>query len=171
MEVERPAKVQKPRRKKSTKQAVTELQIEQRREKATELRVRGLPIRAIAKQLKTSVGTVHSDLMAVIERTKETADTYIERERALSLRRMDVAVRGLMPQVKKGSGSAVDALVKVEARRAKLDGLDAPDKVEHAGPDGGPIEVSAKSALEQKLHGLTKRLRPEPAQPGGATSP
>lgn len=153
------------RKKRSPKQASQDLLIEQRREKVAKLRTAAWSIRDIAAHLKVSIGTVHSDIAAVFERTMDKADGAIERARAVSLERLDVATKGIWPEVESGDVDAIDRLVKVEARRSKLLGLDAPTKQELTGANGGPIDVSvAKASLAEKLNALSKRLNP-----GGST--
>jgi DNA-binding CsgD family transcriptional regulator len=121
--------------------------IEDRRSKAWELRLKGKSTRQIALALEVSVGTAHSDLAAVMERTKEENDDRAETHRALSLARLDRALDTIEAAL--GANSlgeddaaedlgadhelrlkALDRLLKIEERRAKLLGLDAPTKVD-----------------------------------------
>jgi hypothetical protein len=81
-----------------------------------------------------------------------------------SLERLDVATRGIWPSIESGDHAAIDRLVKVEDRRSRLLGLDAPVRAELTGSGGGPIEVAAKSALDTKLDELAKRLILPPDQ-------
>lgn len=60
--------------------------------------------------------------------------------------------------------SAVDVALRLLERRAKLNGLDMPAKIETSGPDGGPIRLSPVSVHE--LHRLIG-MAGEP-DPGGA---
>jgi hypothetical protein len=162
----RPAK----RRKQSAKQKSAEIAIEKRREKAAKLKLAGWSMRDIAAHLKCSLGTVHADIAAVLTRTQDSADEAVRLEREISLARLEVATKGIWPGVESGDAEAVDRLVKLEARRAKILGLDAPTKQEHSGPEGGPIEVgAAASSLESKLDELHKRLTGT-GQPSGTPS-
>ena len=52
----------------------------------------------------------------------------LDRVRAVELQRLDFATEGLMNGVSKGNPGHVQAAVKVQERRAKLLGLDAPTK-------------------------------------------
>lgn len=76
-------------------------------------------------------------LGARAEAVADLADEY----RKQSEERLAIAVKAIMPAVKKGSLFAVDRLVKLEARWSKLRGGDAPARTEHSGPNGGPIDV------------------------------
>lgn len=158
-------KTAKKRPKKRTpKSSAAEIAIEKRREKATKLRLAGWSMRDIAAHLKCSLGTVHSDLTEVLTRTSEKADDTTRRERAVTLARLDVATKGIWAGIENGDVEAVDRLVKIEARRAKMLGFDAPSRQEHTGPEGGPIPITAVESLGTKLDGLRKRLA------GGAAS-
>ncbi len=127
MAAERAAPAKKKKRKKrSSKQVAAGLQIELRREKAAKLKLAGWTVRDIAAHLKCSVGTAQSDIAAVFDRTRDTADGAIERAKAMSLARLDVATKGIWPSIEGGDLDAIDRLVKIEARRAKLEGTDAP---------------------------------------------
>ncbi len=142
---------------------MTELQVELRRAKVVDLRVEGHSIRDIATKLGCSVGTVHSDLEAVLIRTFDESEDRVRRERELSLRRLDVATKGIMPKVKTGEAEAARALVRIEERRAKLEGHDTQqgNRLELTGAGGGPIEVGeVKNGLVRKLDDLKARLRP-----------
>jgi len=159
------------RKKKSPKQAASELAIEQRRERITKLRISGWSIRDIAAHIGCSIGTVHGDLSAVLERTQDAANDATKRERAVSLARLDVATKGIWPEVETGGVEAVDRLVKLEQRRARLLGLDAPARQEISGPGGGAVPIEARSALESKLDELRKRLTAGTAPESGAAEP
>jgi hypothetical protein len=132
MATERAKSGKKPRKKRSPKQQAAELAVEGRRAKAAKLKLAGWSMRDIAAHLKCSVGTVHSDIAAVFERTRDVADGAIDRAKAISLARLDVATRGIWPSVESGDLDAVDRLVKIESTRAKLEGTLAPQKVEAA---------------------------------------
>jgi hypothetical protein len=169
MAAERKRAPKKRKRKRTPKVAAAELAIERRREQTTKLRLAGWSIRDIAGHLKCSVGTIHSDLSEVLLRTQDTTDDAVKKDRALSVARLDKATKGIWPQVESGEVDAVDRLVKLEARRAKLLGLDAPTRQELSGPGGGAIPVEAQTSLARKLDDLRKRLVP-PESSGEAGS-
>lgn len=161
----------------SAKQCAAELAVEKRRERACDLRLSGMSVRQIAAELKCSIGTVHNDISAVLERTRDAAGDAIERDRRLSLGRLDVAIKALWPKVQAGDGESIRELVRLEQRRAKLLGLDAADKHEVSGPGGAgiPIDMTAKASLAVKLDDLRARLSgalgAADAEPGGAAGP
>jgi hypothetical protein len=169
MGTERPKKPLKDARR-AKNRATAEMVIEQRRAKVVKLRVAGWSIRDIAAHLNVSVGLVHGDLSEVLVRTREQANESVKVERELSIERLETAIKKIWDQVEGGDLDAVDRLVRLEQRLAKLQGLDAPTKQELSGPDGAPIEVTTKTTLERKLDELGKRLTGGTAQPGGAPS-
>lgn len=75
----------------------------------------------------SSTGAYKAVLRAIqrlAEQTTETADEY----RRLELERLDKMQRNLWTQTLQGSQGAVDRVLKIMERRAKLLGLDAPVK-------------------------------------------
>lgn len=155
----------KPTRKRTPKSAAHELLVEQRRAKVTEYRVQGFSIREIAEKLGCSLATVHGDLEVVLLRTTDETTQRMERSRELSLRRLDAATKGIWPKVAKGHPEAARTLVRIEERRAKLEGHDAQtgSRLELTGAGGGPVEVvEAKTGLARKLDDLKTRLRSVP---------
>lgn len=111
--------------------APEELAIETRRSKVLELQIAGKSYRQIAEELDVSLGTVASDMKALVERAKSENDERVERERMLSLARNGRALGKVLPLLDDDETikDAVDALDKLEKRRAALLGLDAPTKV------------------------------------------
>jgi hypothetical protein len=68
-----------------------------------------------------------------------------EDARRLDLLRVDAAVTGLMPKVKRGDPKAAVGLVKLLERRARLLGLDAPARSLVGGdPEAPSIQVEAR---------------------------
>jgi len=76
-------------------------------------------------------------LARVITKTNEDASEL----RTLELQRLDKLLLALWGRAVKGDDAAVDRVLRVMERRAKLRGLDAPVQV--SGPGGGPIAVKA----------------------------
>src|SRR6187399_412109 len=137
----------KPKGKQTAKGSAQQLAIAQRREEATRLKLAGHSYREIAAQLNCSVGTVHTDIGAVLERAQEKAEDYLERERAISVARLEKAVVAIWQEVELGNFDAVDRLVKLEQRRGKTIGFDAPERRELSGRDGGPIKTQSVADL------------------------
>lgn len=137
-----------------------ELRIEERREKVLKLRRQGFSVREIAKQLQadghhgTSPAQVQRDLDEVLARTVESADAYAAQERQVSLVRIEGALKAIAPQVEAGDQGAIDRLIRLEARRAALLGLDAPTRTELTGAAGAPVSIDARTDILGRLAGL-----------------
>lgn len=113
-----------------------------RQAEACGLRVKGHTYREIATKLEVSVGQAHADVHAAMAETLKLGAEDAEMERWIQLRRLDGALKTvnevLDAEVFGESGErdhelrlkALDRLVKLEERRAKLLGLDAPAKQE-----------------------------------------
>lgn len=128
--------------------------VEERRRRAIELRVSGKKYREIATELRIGLGQAYRDVKAVIDRTKAEADENADEIRRIELERIDEAIAAMMPNVRAGDPRCCEVLVKLQDRRSRYLGLDAPAKHEHSGPDGAPIPIDARSALTERLAGL-----------------
>ena len=70
---------------------------------------------------------------------------------------------------------AFDRVLRLLERRAKLLGLDAAQKLEHSGKDGGPIQTDMKVILDalndpearDALDALSQRLESQPSSDSG----
>lgn len=117
-----------------------EARIETRRAKAISLRLKGKTYRAIAKETGVTVRQAWEDVKAVLERTKADANEDAEHHRAIDLERIDRAIEVCMQALDSDEQSfgAIDRLVKLQERRAKLLGLDSPEKHAVAVADATP---------------------------------
>ena len=118
----------------------------QQRRKALELRKGGASYVEIGEALGVSRQRAHTVVMAAVDDLKgilkETAVTI----RAIELERLDSIQMGLWPQRK--NPRVADTLLRIQERRARLLGLDAPTKTALTDPDGGPVQFVLKSILD-----------------------
>jgi len=100
----------------------------ERKMKALELRKAGVDYMTIAKRLGyASASGAHNAVKAALKLTlQEPADDL----RKLELERIDAALSAIWTQVMKGNHGAVDRFIRLSERRARLIGLDAPQKIE-----------------------------------------
>lgn len=97
-----------------------------------ELKLAGWSHDRIAEKLGVSYGTVHNRIKAHIEvRVQPLADEL----RAVMVDRLDMCIARLHEQIQDDDQAGrlarnIEVLVKVEERRAKLLGVDAPERVE-----------------------------------------
>lgn len=116
--------------------------IEDRRWKAWDLRIKGKSYRAIGEALNVSGKTAHQDCQAVLARVIEETNENAAQDRAVALYRLDKALEvvesALDARVFTEAGDAdhelklkaLDRMLKIEERRARLLGTDAPSKID-----------------------------------------
>jgi hypothetical protein len=107
--------------------------------KALDLRIAGATYRQIGAQLGVSESTAYLDVQEELGRLDTVATKKAERLRDLEARRLDVLTVALAPGIRAGEPRAIVAAVRVMERRARLFGLDAPQKI--TGPDGAPVAI------------------------------
>lgn len=110
------------------------------------LKLRGFSYRRIAEEMGLSVATVHKHVTRALA---ERVDPLVEQYRAIELDKLESAEARLWEQVEDGSprGLArnVEVLLKLSERRAKLLGMDAPERQQiEATIDSRPAELIAK---------------------------
>jgi oligoendopeptidase F len=129
-----------------------------RQAQAVELRVAGASLDAIAAKLGyTSASAAYRAIETALQRTIQApADSL----RELELRRLDVLMLAIWNKARKGDLDAVDRAIRIIDRRAKLLGLDAPQRVDIAGylrdmaKDQGFDGDEAVEIAQQMLRGL-----------------
>jgi hypothetical protein len=122
-----------------SKTSVRRIEAVERHREALELRALGKTLEQIADKLGyASASGASKAIDSALQRTlQEPADTV----RSLELRRLDIMLEATMPAAMRGIPQAVDRVLKIMERRAKLLGLDAPQKQEITGAGGGPVAI------------------------------
>lgn len=116
-------------------------EIEQRRKTVAANLTGGLNYRDMATALGVSLGTVSKDVKIILARWRNEQVTAVDDWAQLEVRRLDRVLNGIWDKAIAGDLSAVDRVIKVMERRAKLLGLDKPERQEVSGLNGGPIET------------------------------
>jgi hypothetical protein len=98
---------------------------------ALALRKDGHSYQQIAKIQNCSVACAWKRVQRSIERLREQVDEAAEHVRDIELARLDEAVLALMPRVRDGDDKAIASMIRAMERRAKMLGLDSPDKHRH----------------------------------------
>ena len=124
-----------------------------RQEKALELRIAGGSYRQIGRQLGVSPKTAYYDVHTELGGLDTVKAGLAERLRDLELARCDRLTVALTQRANTGEPRSVFALVKVMERRAKLLGLDAPQKTD--------VRADADSHLLEWLDATKRRNREE----------
>ena len=110
---------------------------------ALELRRAGLGYEAIGAQLGLGKSQAHRLVKRALEEARAQVTANADELRSEELSRLDGMLQGLWPRARKGEVSAVDRVLKIAERRAKLLGLDAPEKRELFGKGGTPLVPGA----------------------------
>lgn len=126
------APVRKPHTKKDFDRAT--------RVKALQYRLSGMTYSQVADRLKMPTNSVR----ALIQYALRTAEAdSVEEMRELENHRLDAMQRAIWPAVEEGDLQAVDRALKIAQTRAKLNGLEAPKKLE--------LALSVRQEMEQAL--------------------
>lgn len=123
----------------------------ERRLRALELRRAGLTYQQIGDQMGITRQAANQLIRRVMNETLSKTAESAQVAVCLELERLDEWQVQVIREMRKGNVlPAVDRLLKIAERRAKLLGLDAPKqhKAEVSGPDGGPVPVVFASDLE-----------------------
>ncbi|MCQ9378820.1 hypothetical protein [Methyloversatilis sp. XJ19-49] len=114
-----------------------------------EMRKGGATFEKIGAALGVTAQRAHQiferKLLEVRTKTGQTA----EQLRALEMQRLDDLQSFLWEKARKGNATAIDRILKIMERRARLEGLDAPQRIGLGGdPDAPPIKQETRSAAE-----------------------
>src|SRR5262245_41842357 len=123
-----------------TSKATTNKVVRARR--ALELRLEGNSYAAIADKLRVGRTTAHRLVRAELESITAECTERATELRAIEVERLDMYPAALAPKIAKGDPKAVECALRVAARRARLLGLDAPERVE-VGELAGPELTTA----------------------------
>lgn len=104
--------------------------------KALELRRMGKGYIEIAAALGISKSKAHRLVSSGLQDARAQVSADSAELRAEEVSRLDAMLAGLWPDARRGSHGAVDRVIKIMERRAKLLGLDAPIKHSATDPTG-----------------------------------
>lgn len=134
-------------------------------------------LREEAGMERTSLSTIHSDVMALLAEWRAERLESIEDYVTLELRRIDDATRALWAEWEKSKEegarpAAVGYMAEIRqqlAERRKLLGLYAPERREVAGPGGGAIAVQTLSDADiaVEIARITSGLPPAKGEAAG----
>ena len=123
-------------------------EIEERRERVSQLLKARFSYRDIAKSVKCSVGTVAGDVKAIFKLWADRQFENIREQALLDLATVNDALMAITNDVRSGDTGAINTMVRLLERRARILGYEAPTRMEHTGKDGGPIEKSQSVRLK-----------------------
>ena len=116
-----------------------------KQEQALKLRMEGHSLAAIARKVGYSdrTGAFQAIKSALLKTLQEPAAAL----RKIELQRLDMMFQKLWPRAMRCDMGAIDRILKIMERHAKLLGLDAPAKTQLTGADGGPVQVAAAKPI------------------------
>ncbi len=90
-------------------------------------RAKGKSYRAIAETLgASSAAGVRTALYRALQDLKSTREELVSEYAGLQLERMRIAIEAIMPRVELGELEAIETMLRIETRTAKLLALDSP---------------------------------------------
>jgi hypothetical protein len=143
--------------------ASDDVDLAKRRLRSLELRRKGYSIAQITQELRkdgwfvtttTVAADVNRELRTLVNEFREEH----EFQRQLELDRLDVALKAITPRVELGDDDAIMSMLKIQLRRAKLLGLDAPTRREVKTEDVTPTRRSREELLGQ-MQDVMRRLQ------------
>lgn len=119
-----------------------------RQKQALELRRMGMDYRDIAAAIGVSKSQAHRLVTHALAEVRDEIASETGALRAEELSRLNRMLEGLWAKARRGDVYAVDRVLKISERRAKLLGLDAPVKLAHGGDkDAPPIKHEDVTSL------------------------
>lgn len=114
-----------------------------------EMRKGGATFEKIGAALGVSTQRAHQLFERKLLEVRTQTSQNAEQLRALEMQRLDDLQSFLWDKAKKGNATAIDRVLKIMERRAKLEGLDAPQRIGLGGdPDAPPIKQETRNAHE-----------------------
>jgi hypothetical protein len=148
-----------------SKASAVRIRAAERRSEALRLRKGGTTYAQIGRELGVSEQRAHRIVTQELARLNaERAEQAAEVTR-LELERLDVLLAGVWAKAQAGDGPAIDRVLSIMGRRAKLLGIDAPEKRELAGAGGGALRFCLEEAVAADRE--LEEWQRERQQPGG----
>lgn len=143
-----------PRNRPGQPNAARKLEIEARRANVAALVLAHVPYRRIAEMHGVAPGTISDDVAIIKKQWRERAHRSFREHVLEQCALLDQLERSWLPRAldhtdtEHARGAAL-IVHRCMERRAKLLGLDSPQRIEHLGPDGGPIQVSLEERADR----------------------
>lgn len=100
---------------------------------ALEMRKAGATYAHIAQVLNITETAARKAVLRALARLNEKVSESAEEVRRLELERLDALLAALWGKAQAGDGAAIDRVLRIMERRARLLGLDAPERIEQSG--------------------------------------
>ena len=132
------------------------LKVAERRAQAFDLRMEGYSFRDIGRKLGISHTAAHKHVQKGLEDLARTSEDKAKMLILMEASRLDRLQQGCWDAATKGDLYAIDRVLKLMERRAKLFGLDAPNKIAQTNIDGTEDRFDQMS--EEELMARIKEL-------------
>ena len=109
---------------------------EQRKLEALRLASRGMTMREIGERLGVTPQAAHLSLKNALESLADETRGEAERYRELERLRLETCLQGIYEQATNGDLFAIDRVIKISDRLARLYGLNAPTRIAPTDPTG-----------------------------------
>jgi len=139
------------------------VEIEEKRQRALDLRRSGMNYREIAAAMDTSPSRAHDYVTSALKRIREQTDEIAEVVKVLELERLDSLFKTAYRAAMDGDVKAIDQALRCMDRRARLLGLDAPAKVAQTDSEGRDLIASVEF---QAIRALVLENIPDPEARG-----
>jgi len=151
-------------RKKANAKKVSTAQIQERRMRVAMLLLARNTYRQIARQLKVSLGTVASDVEAMMQEWRSDSVAAIGEAKELDLQHIAMIIRAQLPGVMRGEIPASEMTLKALTRRAKMLGYDAPEQLQVFDDKLTEIEQMTQEEVDAEINKLmAERLQEQNA--------
>jgi predicted DNA-binding transcriptional regulator YafY len=124
---------------------------------AFEFRKAGMSLREIAARLDVSHETVRKDIIEMTEQFIEEARVHHRTMVAMEMMRLDDMAFGIWPAATMGDVKAIEAMLKIMERRAKMLGVDAQTLTKNIQVQVTPEQLTEMS--DDELQQLIQQFR------------
>ena len=127
-----------------------------KRRECVRLRLQHMTLSEIGKRVGMHKASVLRAIAKEMEIEREEATGERETLRAMEALRLDKLSEVLWPEAIGGDRSAIDRLLKIQAQRAALLGLNAPTRREVSGPDGAaiPLDIDLSQLTSEQVDAI-----------------
>lgn len=122
--------------------------------KALDMRLTGKSYQEIGDELGVSYVTAYNDCKKLLARYEDQLKPNVEHVRRMERNRLDKMLSSIWPRVEAGDDNAIDKALKIMERRAKIQGLDMPARVQLGDDPKTPFLKESQETLTVLLKKL-----------------
>ena len=134
------------------------LEAKKRKERVLQFKLSGLRQCQIADQEGITEAAVSKIVKKINKDLNDNNENMSLEMRTIENARLDRLTQTLWPGALRGAKSAIDQVIKIMERRAKMNGLDMPTKIANTTPDGEIInEAMSEGEMDARIEELIKK--------------